>query len=383
MRYIKPDYYDSFRCTADKCPDTCCAGWQIVIDDDTMIKYAGDRSPFESRLKNGIDWREGCFLQNKGRCAMLNEKNLCDLIMEKGEDWLCETCNRYPRHVEEYEGLREWSLSLSCPEAAAIMLNRAESVSFVTQEDEEDDPLEEEFEDFDFLLFTQLEDARAVLLQIAQNRQLNIDIRLELIMEMAKQMQMCVEEERLYDMDELIRHFAQVANKQDTETVKNEMRSLKIEDGEERFLNLRKRFEYLEELERLREDWQEVLSTAKEVLYCGGYEQYENIHKAFQVEFGCGASRQHEWETVQEQLLVFFLFTYFCGAVYDDWIYSKAALAVFSVRFIQELVMCRWYLADKHIDMHDYVELSYRYAREVEHSDENLNLLEEFFQQEI
>ena len=39
MRYIKPTYYDEFKCIADKCPDTCCAGWQIVIDEETLDKY--------------------------------------------------------------------------------------------------------------------------------------------------------------------------------------------------------------------------------------------------------------------------------------------------------------------------------------------------------
>ena len=29
-----PDYYKKFSCIADKCPDTCCAGWEIVVDDE-------------------------------------------------------------------------------------------------------------------------------------------------------------------------------------------------------------------------------------------------------------------------------------------------------------------------------------------------------------
>ena len=40
-------------------------------------------------------------------------------------------------------------------------------------------------------------------------------------------------------------------------------------------------------------------------------------------------------------------------------------------------------MADKHIDMQECVELAYRYAREVEHSDENLNVLEECFNSEM
>ena len=39
MLFTRPDYYEDFECIADKCEDTCCAGWQIVIDRETLKKY--------------------------------------------------------------------------------------------------------------------------------------------------------------------------------------------------------------------------------------------------------------------------------------------------------------------------------------------------------
>lgn len=36
MRYLKPHYYDKFVCTAGDCPDSCCAGWQIMIDETSL-----------------------------------------------------------------------------------------------------------------------------------------------------------------------------------------------------------------------------------------------------------------------------------------------------------------------------------------------------------
>ena len=36
MLYTIPDYYHEFSCIAGACPDTCCAGWQIVIDSASM-----------------------------------------------------------------------------------------------------------------------------------------------------------------------------------------------------------------------------------------------------------------------------------------------------------------------------------------------------------
>lgn len=374
MRYVRPDYFDDFRCTADKCPDTCCAGWQIMIDDESLEKYGKDKSPFGSRLLNGIDWSDGSFAQYQGRCSMLNEQNLCDLVIQKGDGWLCETCSRYPRHVEEFEGLREWSLSLSCPVAAELMLNRSETVKFLTEEDDEDDPLEEEFEDFDLLLFTQLEDARNVMFAIVQNRELSMEQRKLLILALAEKMQKCIDEDRLYDMDAVIQSYTVYAESKE--------RIAAQEPDEEHFAELCQGFEYLEQLERLRDEWTDVLRETKQTLYSRGYAAYKEIYSAFWKEFGPGGARQEQWEIYQENLLIFFLYTYFCGAVYDDWIYSKAAFAVFSVTFIQEFVMCRWFLADKYIEMRDFIELAYRYAREVEHSDENLNFLEECLNRE-
>ena len=123
MRYLKPYFYDQFVCTAGDCPDTCCAGWQIVIDEDSLERYGNEKSEFGKRLRNSIDWEEECFYQNNRRCAFLNDENLCDLYKALGPDSLCDTCRLYPRHTEEYEGLRELSLSsparklhgLSCP----------------------------------------------------------------------------------------------------------------------------------------------------------------------------------------------------------------------------------------------------------------------------
>ena len=41
--------------------------------------------------------------------------------------------------------------------------------------------------------------------------------------------------------------------------------------------------------------------------------------------------------------------------------------------------MERWLFQGKKLEFQDLVEVAYMYAREIEHSDENLNLLEEFF----
>ena len=189
MRYLKPHYYDKFVCSAGECPDTCCAGWQIVIDEQSLEKYGKEKGPFGNRLKNSIDWEEGIFYQYDRRCAFLNEENLCDLYREMGKDALCDTCRMYPRHTEEYEGLRELSLSLSCPVAAEMILGCTEKVRFTESFTEEED----DFEEFDFLMFSQLEDAREVLFHIIQNRSCSLELRMRAAEQLAMEYQIRVD----------------------------------------------------------------------------------------------------------------------------------------------------------------------------------------------
>lgn len=106
-------------------------------------------------------------MQYDRKCAFLNEQFLCDLQAEAGEEALCSTCREYPRHVEEFEGVREYSLSLSCPEAARIMLTEKGKSSFVQWEDEKEDEFEE---DFDFLLYTRLLEAREILFSVMEKK---------------------------------------------------------------------------------------------------------------------------------------------------------------------------------------------------------------------
>ena len=398
MRYIRPGYYDNFQCAADKCPDTCCAGWQIVIDEESLKKYADKKGPVGRRLAESIDWQEECFFQNQGRCAFLNERNLCDLVTEEGEQMLCKTCASYPRHVEEYDGLRELSLSLSCPVAAEMILTEQEPFFFLTEENEESDPLEDEFEDFDFLMFTALEDARGVLFELLQKRNLSLQERMKMILELAARMQDCVDEDRVFELEDVIFDFADdVRHREDAggggvvrnpsmETAQadadNGRRdSARQDSGRLRFERLRENFCVFYQMEQLREEWSGILDGVQNTLYGKDYEAYAKLRSEFLRQFGEEDETSLWWQRFLENLLVFFLYTYFCGAVYDDWIYSKAAMGVFSVCYLEELVMGSWAIAGRKISREKCIELAWRYARELEHSDENLNLLEEWLQE--
>ncbi len=368
MYYRKPQYYDNFTCIADRCPATCCAGWQIVIDEKSLEKYNHVQGEFGIRLQKSIDWEEGVFHQYNRRCAFLNKENLCDLYRELGAEGLCDTCRLYPRHIEEFEEVREFSLSLSCPVAAEMILGQKEPVHFL---EEADEALEEEdYEDFDSILYDWLEEAREVLFGILQNRKLSIATRMALILNTADLAQKALDHGTLLELDleAEIQDFlgrSQTTKKKKTETEFLEIRKKMLKD--------------LQKLEVLREEWPRILERLEQQLYAQDEGHYQQIRQEFCRQMQGTEEQKQQWEIYKEQLLLFFLYTYFCGSVYDDMIYTKAVLAVFSVLWIEELAMDRWLFQGRELEFQDLVEVAYTYAREIEHSDENLNLLEEFF----
>ena len=376
MRYLKPHFYDKFVCTAGDCPDTCCAGWQIMIDDASLEKYKNVQGEFGKRLHGLVNWEEECFCQNERRCAFLNDENLCDLYKALGPDALCDTCRLYPRHTEEFEGLRELSLSLSCPEAAKIILSCKEPVRFLEEEtDEEDD-----FDEFDFMMFSRLEDTRDVLFSVLQDRNLPLTLRMAACEQLAERYQICMEEGREFEIDDLLQECERHHREGTLREFISESLSEKGVDAASfhQWEWQKEELQVLYGLERLRPEWDQVLDGAEKWLYQGSEETYHKICEEFHKAYGSLGSHKEEWENLGEQLLMFFVYTYFCGAVYDDMVCSKMELALFSVRWIQEFLMVRWLENGKKLSMKDVEEISWRYAREVEHSDDNLNALEDW-----
>ena len=125
---IRPDYYDSFKCIAEKCQNNCCIGWEIDIDDETLEKYKAHTGALGEKLKVCVS-EEPCahFILGKNeRCPFLNDKNLCELIIEGGEEFLCQICDDHPRFYNDVYGITEKGVGLSCEAAAKLILTKDE-----------------------------------------------------------------------------------------------------------------------------------------------------------------------------------------------------------------------------------------------------------------
>ena len=373
MEYIIPHYFEQFKCVAAECEDTCCAGWAIMIDEESLEKYKNYKGDFGNRLRNSIDWEQGSFCQYEKRCAFLNEDNLCDLHIEAGEHMLCNTCRDYPRHMEEFEGVREGSLSLSCIEAAKIILGCKEPVQFLCLKDDVED---EEFEDFDYLLYTKLTDAREAILAHLQNRDIDIMIRIAMVLELAQQIQDAVDANELFRVDELLEKFGKMEY-----TLEFQSKLEQYSIGENEYCGtMRKLFRTFGKLEVLKEEWPDYVKRAERILYGDGQRTYEEKRRAFHQTQGLKSENYEDWAIKMEQLMVYFVFTYFCGAVYDDNILGKMQTAVVATLLIQELSIAKWKENDNTLGFDMFVDIAHKVSREIEHSDVNLVRLEKIYE---
>ncbi len=135
--HIYPDYYNDFKCIASNCHHNCCIGWEIDIDDATLDFYKNVDGEFGQRLEDNIDYTDTPHFRLKSdeRCPFLNDKNLCDIITELGENHLCDICSEHPRFHNELPDRVESGLGMCCEEAARIILSKKDKGVLISESD--------------------------------------------------------------------------------------------------------------------------------------------------------------------------------------------------------------------------------------------------------
>lgn len=332
--------YDRFKCIADKCPATCCSGWAVEIDEESLHIYKEKaEKEKDGKLSQMIDWEESCFCQKgNGDCAFLREDKLCQMYIDYGEGFFCQTCDQYPRHMEEFPNVREYSLSVSCPVAAKMLLEAEKPLAIQTEQDEETEDI---YEDFNEPLYELLQKCRDEALEILLDRNVSLPIRSKKILEKMKMVQDALDG---FESDD-----API------------LREANTRDG----------FELLFELEPLQPEFRQFLKKAKKVLFTDDSDIYR---EAFE--------RMHpKWDIWCEQLIRYFLFTYMCGSVYDDYVFAMTAQAVYNTEMIKQLWLAEWIISgamDAQMELTEeiVIKVVYSYSRELEHSNENMILLE-------
>ncbi|MDT9334147.1 flagellin lysine-N-methylase [Clostridium perfringens] len=443
MKVRVPNYFNEFKCIASECEDTCCAGWEIVIDDETHKRYEKVEGEFGEILRSKIVKSDGenIFLLNNGNCSFLNEKKMCEIYINIGEDHLCYTCQQFPRYTEEFLDLKEVGLSLSCPEAARIILRKAENTTFnLSEEDNCENEIKEEVEDdlslsceninssncdlckssnlrdsennkffnlsesenrecFDLKnredsecsnseveSFTEDEDyfdegideevlsefleCRNIVFNIIERNDLDLGTKAALALEFVKEVQNKID---LGDMDEIPELMEEYRDENFINTLIEELEDFKGKESIKHknlceYLNVYKSIKHINSNDPL---------GLEKALKCfeGNEEFYLRKHKEF---------NEYYKENLYKfkNILVYFIFRYFMKAIFDYDVSAKIKLAIISTLMIKELAVVRFIENNNEFTEEDMVEVSRIYSKDIEHSDENIENLQEIFETE-
>ena len=369
MIFRYPVYYDSFHCIADRCEDTCCAGWEIDIDDESYDYYMSVPGEFGERLRKSIreyksedeDAYEshGFILKEDKRCPFLNEQGLCDMYRELGEGALCDVCTNTPRNILEYGRERELAISASCPEAGRLIYGSEKPIAVIEREIDEELDFEETDEEVEFA--HAIREARDSAIRILQNRSYSILERASVFLKYAEKIQDCLNSNDVPGMAAVEPNWESIG--------------VPLTDPIKRHELFLKRMLTFTALESIREDWNEMLIALQTHyvtpengadVYNSDYESWMNAVKS--------EHREYEYE----HLLVYYAFMCLARCVDDYDFIGKAKLCVVSFLMVRDMDMV-WYHTNHFYRKEDRLLITRIYAKEVEHSEENLDYLSDEF----
>lgn len=325
MFTIKPDFFDKFKCIADRCSDSCCIGWEIDVDENAFEKYNKINTSFGDKIRSQIIKSEdgsNCFaLGENERCPFLNKENLCDIIINCGEDLICDICREHPRFYEWFVGVTECGLGLCCEEVCRILLENDEHFSLVEESDGEEIILEtkEEIAESDFYIF--ISAFRERLFEILFSKDINFEEKLVKIL---------------------------------SETEKFCGEKIKIR-------NYKNSLELYKQTEPIDEKWTQLINDLSD-----NFESVLKVEKEFQ--------EKTNGDMLYSKILAYIIYRHFIKAVFDESIKERICFAVESVRFI---LLCdmKTYSEKGELTLRDRIDNLKNWSKQVEYSEENTELL--------
>ena len=141
MISLYPTFYHTFQCKANQCHHTCCQKWTIDVDEETAKLYQTLPTPLGEDLRKFMTVDdEGyyfMFSDKQPTCPLLREDGLCRVVLELGEDSLCDTCHMHPRFYKYIEDLELCGVGLSCEESVEKLLTTEGDQLLFTIEDDD------------------------------------------------------------------------------------------------------------------------------------------------------------------------------------------------------------------------------------------------------
>lgn len=311
-----PAYCREFKCTANKCSDSCCIGWEIDIDEKTADFYKNIGGELGEKLRASISCDNCyCFILKNNRCPFLNENNLCEIILNIGEDKLSQICTDHPRYYEWFSDVKEGGMGMCCEEAARLILEKGGDSEYWDREIPDEDA-----DDYNEELYNCLFAVREKLLACLRNKNISLISAVSDILDYAEILQ-----EKLdncdYSVPEINRGI--------------------VPYGEALFDELLEIFGCLEPID---EKWTPYIVQLKNKPYSGFCTENENYLR---------------------NVMIYFLWRYFMKGVFDGEILSKVKLAVISGAMLSVMF-------NRESERSQKIILAKNYSKEVEYSEENL-----------
>lgn len=375
MKVLKPFYYDDFKCIANKCIDNCCIGWQINIDEKTYKKYKKVKGIFGKNLNEGITrirsknntLAYGKMKLNDKRCAMLNEEGLCNIYINLGEFYLCNTCKVYPRNIKKYGEIYERNLYMSCPEVARYFVKYKGDFSFNMDEEELSD-LDKDYiinKSHDEDLYNLLWDSRSLAMEIIQFKEIAFWKRIVFLKVLCDKVQKIINENNYENYKQILNNFRNEITI--IETINSLDKISIVPDIKMSFtksiLQLRnnagiKNEKYLS----LIDEYNEMVEKNNDA----------NLMIKIENEFSEFLS---EYNYVLENLLIYLIYKYFMRALYTKNLEVEINNVIISYAVIKMLLLARWYKNNKNLNEEDFVEVFYLFSRVIEHTNGFFDIL--------
>lgn len=341
MELTFPAYYPDFVCTADRCRDNCCrTPWEIVVDRATVGYYRSLPEPLRSRLLAGLAEDESgdvLIRPEGGQCPFLTEQGLCSLVLELGEEHIGEICALHPRYREWFPGRMEIGVGLCCEEAARLILSDPAPAEFETCLTDAEDEEEE-----DVPLYLPLLELRDRLFSLVQDRTRPLSRRLASCLRLAVSVQ-------------------EQINRGEVPDPASPLSPLEAEPGRP---VLSAAAALHREMEALEPSWTrdlEDLWAHREELDWSGF-----------------ADALGERVYAYEHMAVYLLFRYFLKGVYDENPLVKVQQAVVMLLMTAALGVRVWQRTGA-FPLARQIETARQYSKEVEYSEDNMELLAEGF----
>ena len=372
MTYDYPSYYSQFHCIGGSCPDSCCIGWEVDIDEETYNYYKSLKGPFGDRLRAHIkeDGTDRYFpLCEGGRCPFLNQENLCDIITQLGEESLAQVCMEYPRYFLEEGDYEQIDLSLSCMELGRIFFEDPDPIEYIREEMPDADA-----------------DANPIPDTALNGRLVHVlDIRDDCI---------AILEDRSRTLAD---RFLEVLHLYGPGSCHNESPGMQTSPnhtdcaGDQadgiRLTRLPALFEQMSRLEVLDSRWTDLLTEMR--LQFSEFPdgslpdvtiaEFVRQPLLWQELSQCARGKLAVWF---EKLGCYFCFRYITDSCFQPARHTGAGITAPAIHFCAKSVcflylMCisRYLKSGKHFGIQDMIDLAHLYSREVEHSDENVEYL--------